>query len=96
MSSNSYSHPGHVQGGAHTLGGNSIPWTQVVKDSYGTFKTIDELQRLYEENGVTPNRHVICYCRIGERSFHSRFVLGQDIILLSATMTAHEQNGATW
>jgi thiosulfate/3-mercaptopyruvate sulfurtransferase len=65
----------HAQRGGHIPGAKNIPWAQAVKESDGTFKSIDELKRLYQEMGVTPDRHVICYCRIGERSSHSWFVL---------------------
>ena len=41
----------------------------------GTFKTTEELKALYEPKGVTPDKEVIAYCRIGERSSHTWFVL---------------------
>ena len=41
----------------------------------GTFKTVEELENLYKPKGVTPDKEVIAYCRIGERSSHSWFVL---------------------
>jgi len=41
----------------------------------GTFKSADELQSLYESKGVTPDKEVVAYCRIGERSSHTWFVL---------------------
>jgi thiosulfate/3-mercaptopyruvate sulfurtransferase len=65
----------HAQRGGHIPGANNIPWAQAVKESDGTFKSVEELKALYEGKGVTPDRHVICYCRIGERSSHSWFVL---------------------
>ena len=65
----------HAQRGGHIPGANNIPWSQAVKESDGTFKSIEELRALYEAKGVTPDKHVICYCRIGERSSHSWFVL---------------------
>ena len=52
----------------------NIPWAQAVKDD-GTFKTVEELENLYKPKGVTPDKEVIAYCRIGERSSHSWFVL---------------------
>jgi len=55
-------------------GAASIPWAQTVKED-GTFKDADELRVLYESKGVTPDKDVIAYCRIGERSSHSWFVL---------------------
>ena len=65
----------HAQRGGHIPGAKNIPWAQAVKDADGTFKTPEELKALYEGKGVTPDKHVICYCRIGERSSHSWFVL---------------------
>ncbi|HEX6971821.1 MAG TPA: rhodanese-like domain-containing protein, partial [Limnochordia bacterium] len=41
----------------------------------GTFKSADELKELYASKGITPDKRVICYCRIGERSSHTWFVL---------------------
>ena len=64
----------HAQRGGHIPGAQNIPWAQAVKDD-GTFKSVEELKELYEGKGVTPDKHVICYCRIGERSSHSWFVL---------------------
>jgi thiosulfate/3-mercaptopyruvate sulfurtransferase len=60
--------PGHIPGAA------SIPWAQTVRED-GTFKDREELANLYEAKGVTPDKDVIAYCRIGERSSHSWFVL---------------------
>jgi thiosulfate/3-mercaptopyruvate sulfurtransferase len=65
----------HAQRGGHIPGAKNIPWAQAVRETDGTFKTADELKTLYESKGVTPDKHVICYCRIGERSSHSWFVL---------------------
>lgn len=65
----------HAQRGGHIPGAKNIPWAQAVKDTDGTFKSADELKALYEGKGVTPDKHVIAYCRIGERSSHSWFVL---------------------
>lgn len=52
----------------------NVPWGRVVNED-GTFKSADELRRLYEEAGITVDQKVITYCRIGERSSHSWFVL---------------------
>jgi len=60
--------PGHIPGAAN------IPWGQAAKDD-GTFKSADELKALYEAEGITPDREVIAYCRIGERSSHTWFAL---------------------
>jgi thiosulfate/3-mercaptopyruvate sulfurtransferase len=70
--------PGYEQEGAQRAGhiptAQSIPWAQAVKDD-GTFKSADELRQLYEDKGVTPGKEVTAYCRIGERSAHTWFVL---------------------
>jgi len=65
----------HAQRGGHIPGANNIPWATAVNDADGTFKSVDELKQNYESKGVTPDKDVICYCRIGERSSHSWFVL---------------------
>jgi thiosulfate/3-mercaptopyruvate sulfurtransferase len=62
------------QRGGHIPGAASIPWGMACNED-GTFKAADELRRLYEGQGITPDRTVITYCRIGERSSHSWFVL---------------------
>jgi thiosulfate/3-mercaptopyruvate sulfurtransferase len=64
-----------AQRGGHVPGAKSIPWaTPVAPD--GTFKSADELRELYlEQKGVDPHRPTIAYCRIGERSSHTWFVL---------------------
>jgi thiosulfate/3-mercaptopyruvate sulfurtransferase len=70
--------PGYEQEGAQRAGhiptAQSIPWAQAVQDD-GTFKSADELKQLYESKGVTPDKEVTAYCRIGERSAHTWFVL---------------------
>jgi thiosulfate/3-mercaptopyruvate sulfurtransferase len=63
-----------AQRAGHIPGARSIPWGQTVREN-GTFRTADELRALYERHGVTPDRDVVTYCRIGERSSHSWFVL---------------------
>jgi thiosulfate/3-mercaptopyruvate sulfurtransferase len=60
--------PGHIPGAA------SIPWAQTVRED-GRFKARDELEALYAAKGITSDKDVIAYCRIGERSSHSWFVL---------------------
>jgi thiosulfate/3-mercaptopyruvate sulfurtransferase len=62
------------QRGGHIPGAANIPWGKACNED-GTFKSSDELKSLYEDAGVTPDRPVIAYCRIGERSSHSWFVL---------------------
>jgi thiosulfate/3-mercaptopyruvate sulfurtransferase len=70
--------PGYEQEGAQRAGhiptASSIPWATAVRDD-GTFKSADELRELYESKGVTPEKQVTAYCRIGERSAHTWFVL---------------------
>ena len=63
-----------AQRAGHIPGAASIPWAQTVRED-GTFKSRVELESLYEAKGVTPDKDVIAYCRIGERSSHSWFVL---------------------
>jgi thiosulfate/3-mercaptopyruvate sulfurtransferase len=64
-----------AQRGGHIPGAKNIPWGQAVNDADGTFKRRTELENLYSSKGVDRNRIVITYCRIGERSSHSWFVL---------------------
>jgi thiosulfate/3-mercaptopyruvate sulfurtransferase len=70
--------PGYEQEGAQRAGhiptAASIPWASAVLDD-GTFKSADELRSLYEGKGVTADKQVTAYCRIGERSAHTWFVL---------------------
>jgi thiosulfate/3-mercaptopyruvate sulfurtransferase len=70
--------PGYEQEGAqrggHIPTAASIPWAQAVRDD-GTFKSADELRNLYAEHGVTGDKSITAYCRIGERSAHTWFVL---------------------
>jgi thiosulfate/3-mercaptopyruvate sulfurtransferase len=70
--------PGYEQEGAQRAGhiptAVSIPWASAVSDD-GTFKSPDELRELYGGKGVTPEKEVTAYCRIGERSAHTWFVL---------------------
>jgi thiosulfate/3-mercaptopyruvate sulfurtransferase len=63
-----------AQRAGHIPGAASIPWAQTVRED-GTFKSTDELAALYEGKGITRDKDVIAYCRIGERSSHSWFVL---------------------
>jgi thiosulfate/3-mercaptopyruvate sulfurtransferase len=58
----------------HIAGAANIPWLKAANDD-GTFKTADELRELYEAEGITPDKEVIAYCRIGERSSHTWFAL---------------------
>ena len=63
-----------AQRGGHVPGTANIPWAQAVNDD-GTFKGADELRELYAAKGITADKDVIAYCRIGERSSHTWFVL---------------------
>jgi len=60
--------PGHIPGAAN------VTWAKAANED-GTFKSADELKALYEAEGITPDQEVVAYCRIGERSSHSWFVL---------------------
>jgi thiosulfate/3-mercaptopyruvate sulfurtransferase len=60
--------PGHIQGA------KNIPWAKAANED-GTFKSADELRELYEAEGITSDREIIAYCRIGERSSHTWFAL---------------------
>lgn len=66
--------PETCQRGGHIPGAKSIPWGLACNDD-GTFKSADELKALYEGRGITSDKPVIAYCRIGERSSHTWFVL---------------------
>ena len=63
-----------AQRGGHIPGARNIPWGQAVRED-GTFKPADELQALYGGQNITPDKEIIAYCRIGERSSHTWFVL---------------------
>lgn len=63
-----------AQRGGHIPGAVSVPWAQTVRED-GTFRSRAELAALYAAKGVTADRDVVAYCRIGERSSHSWFVL---------------------
>jgi len=69
---------GYEQEGAqragHIPGAASVPWAQAVKED-GTFKSADELRELYSGKGVVDGNDIVAYCRIGERSAHTWFVL---------------------
>jgi thiosulfate/3-mercaptopyruvate sulfurtransferase len=63
-----------AQRGGHVLGAQSIPWATAANED-GTFKSPEQLKAIYEGKGITPDKNVIAYCRIGERSSHTWFVL---------------------
>ncbi len=69
----SYPQEGALRGG-HIPGARNIPWSKAVRED-GTFKSPEELKDLYQSQGITPDKNIIAYCRIGERSSHTWFVL---------------------
>jgi len=64
-----------AQRGGHIPTAASIPWATAVNAEDGTFKSTDELKEIYGGKGIVSNKEVIAYCRIGERSAHTWFVL---------------------
>lgn len=68
-----YPQEGALRGG-HIPGAKNIPWAKAVRED-GTFKSAEELKELYEAQGITSDKDIVTYCRIGERSSHSWFVL---------------------
>jgi thiosulfate/3-mercaptopyruvate sulfurtransferase len=62
--------PGHIPGASN------IPWSKTVNED-GTFKSEEEIKAIYEAEGITPDKDIVSYCRIGERSAHSWFVLNE-------------------
>jgi len=64
----------HAQRGGHIPNAINIPWSQAVSAD-GTFKSYDEIKKLYENQGVTADKDIVAYCRIGERSSFTWFVL---------------------
>jgi len=76
ISPDGYAHEGAQRAG-HIPGAASVPWSQAVAED-GTFKSADELRRIYTDKGVLGSGEpVIAYCRIGERSAHTWFVLSE-------------------
>ena len=70
-----YPNEGALRGG-HIPGAKSVPWARAVNPEDGTFKDADALRKIYlEEQKLNPKNEVIAYCRIGERSSHTWFVL---------------------
>ena len=61
--------------GGHIPGAVNIPWGQAVYEVDSTFKSAEELRQLYASQGITPDQEIVAYCRIGERSSHTWFVL---------------------
>ena len=69
-----YPQEGATRGG-HIPGAVNIPWSKAVSEVDGTFKPVEALRELYVLAGFTPDKEIITYCRIGERSAHTWFVL---------------------
>jgi thiosulfate/3-mercaptopyruvate sulfurtransferase len=70
-----YPNEGALRGG-HIPGARNVPWARAVNPEDGTFRTADDLRRIYqEEQGLRREPEVVAYCRIGERSSHTWFVL---------------------
>jgi thiosulfate/3-mercaptopyruvate sulfurtransferase len=65
----------NAQRGGHIPGGVNIPWAQAVNEADGTFKRMGDLEALYASKGLSRDKEVVTYCRIGERSSHTWFVL---------------------
>ena len=63
-----------AQRAGHVPGAANIPWATAVRED-GRFRDVDELRELYAAKGITPDKDIIAYCRIGERSSHTWFVL---------------------
>ncbi len=70
-----YPNEGALRGG-HIPGAKSVPWARAINPDDGTFKTADDLKAIYQqEQGLRPDAATVAYCRIGERSSHTWFVL---------------------
>jgi thiosulfate/3-mercaptopyruvate sulfurtransferase len=70
-----YPNEGALRGG-HIPGARNVPWARAVDPDTHCFRTADELRAIYEhEQGLTPGEEIVAYCRIGERSSHTWFVL---------------------
>lgn len=82
-----------AQRGGHIPGASNIPWSKAVNED-GTFKTKDELEEIYEGEGITPDKEIIAYCRIGERSAHSWFVLNE--LLEYPTVRNYDGSWTEW
>ena len=89
--------PGYEQEGAsrtgHIPGAQSVPWATAVRDD-GTFKSAEELREIYEGKGVTADKEVRAYCRIGERSAHTWFVLRE--LLGYETVSNYDGSWTEW
>ena len=82
-----------AQRAGHIPGAANIPWAQAIQDD-DTFKPVEELRELYKAKGVVPDRSVITYCRIGERSSHTWFVL--TYLLGYPTVSNYDGSWSEW
>lgn len=85
--------PETCQRGGHIPGAINIPWAQACNED-GTFKSREELEALYQSKGIVPDKNVIAYCRIGERSSHTWFVL--KYLLGYETVTNYDGSWTEW
>jgi thiosulfate/3-mercaptopyruvate sulfurtransferase len=69
--------PETAQRAGRIPGATNVPWLSAVNEDDGTFKSADELREVYDGKGITADRDIVVYCRIGERSSHSWFVLSE-------------------
>ncbi|QNG17984.1 sulfurtransferase [Rhodococcus triatomae] len=70
----------------------NVPWGAIVEDD-GTYKSADEIRRIYEEAGVDLDNPVVTYCRIGERASHTWFALSQ---ILGAEVAVYDGSWSEW
>ena len=85
--------PETCQRGGHIPGASNIPWAKACNDD-GTFKSRDELEAIYKAAGITGTKPIIAYCRIGERSSHSWFVLSH--LLGYKNVTNYDGSWTEW
>jgi len=85
--------PETCQRGGHIPGASNIPWGKACNED-GTFKSADELKKLYSEAGISGSKPIIAYCRIGERSSHSWFVL--QYLLGYGNVTNYDGSWTEW
>lgn len=81
------------QRAGHIPGASNIPWSKAVNED-GTFKSKEELKKIYADEGITPDKEIIAYCRIGERSAHSWFVLNE--LLEFPTVRNYDGSWTEW
>ena len=75
-------------------GAENVSWAAIVNED-GTYKSLEEIRRIYADKGVDGSRPVITYCRIGGRSSHSWFALKRLLATRRAATTARGPNTAT-